>query len=481
MAVAALLVVMATVQGAAAQQRRVALVIGNGTYAAGGHAPSAEANARVMGEALRAAGFEVTVATDLTRAAMTGTIGRFQEKLAAAELGFVYYSGLMLAMDGRSVMVPVDARLASEFDVVFETVPLEATLERVRQVVGRAVVVIDPIVPNPFVERLAAVTGAAGRSLRPMADAPAAAGGLLLAYSHQPGRTPVLVGGSGPGAYAAALAEAIRRPGTELREALATAEGHVSQQSGGRQLPWVRDGLEEAVTLGPAAPPVAAALAEAAVDPMAENQMVVRDTNMRAGPGMEASVLRAVRRGTTVAVTGRVRGSSWLRVTVEGQTGYIVARNLASPDAVPPVDEAPVAATPDARPEPAAELAPGVYALSRPATLFAQPVLGARGLRELEAGQLVTVTGTVPGTNWVQARDRFGQEGYVGAGALTSIWGAVGESRSDGGVPAAGGGLSAGDGRAVSVQPLPEPPPATVAAAPSAAGAAVRDAVETAR
>lgn len=483
MVVAGLLVVMAAVQDATAQQRRAALVIGNGTYAAGGNAPSAEANARAVGEALRAAGFEVTVATDLTRAAMAETIGRFQEKLAGSDLGLFYYSGLMLAMDGRSHMVPVDARLASEFDVVFETVPLEPTLERVRQAAPRAVAVIDPIVPNPFVERLAAVTGAAGRSLRPMPDAPPPAGGLLVAFSHQPGRTPVLVGGSGPGTYAAALAEAFRRPGIELRQALATAEGHVSQQSGGRQLPWVQGGLDGPVVLGPAAPPpVAETLPPTAVDPMAENQVAVRDTNVRAGPGMEAPVLRAVRQGTTVGVTGRVRGSSWLRVTVEGQTGYIVARNLAAPDAVPPPEEAPVATAPEAEPEPAAgPVAPGVYALSRPATLFAQPVLGARGLGELQAGQLVTVTGSVPGTNWVLARDRFGQEGYVGAGALTSIWGAVSEGRSDDGVPASGGGQSSGDGRAVVAQPLPEPPAATVAAAPSAAGGAVRDAVAAAR
>ena len=252
---------------AKAAERRVALVIGNAQYQRVGAIPVAGANAGAVADALRRAGFDVTTANNLEHRGLVAALSRFQQAAAGADLGFVYYSGLTLGMGGKSFVVPVNAKLAGEGDVSFDTIELDFLLQQVQGATRGTVVAVDPVVPNPLADRLAAAMGQAGRAVSPVPGTPPVPDNTIIVYSQRPGALPVPSKGAVAGAFATLLAQEMVRPGVELRDALAVVEREVAERTRGAQRPWVQDRLDADVLLVPAfaaaPPPPAAALAAA--------------------------------------------------------------------------------------------------------------------------------------------------------------------------------------------------------------------------
>lgn len=435
---AVLMVVPMMADLAQAAERRVALVVGNAQYLRGGTLPAVAANAAAVAEALRQTGFDVTVASNQEHRGLVAALSHFAAKAKGAELGLVYYSGLALSLGGKSFLVPVDAKLASEYDVTFDTLELDHLLQQM-QAPRRGVVLLDAVTPNPLADTLAQAMGKAGRSVRPVPGAPGPADTLLIAYAHQPDTAPAPAQGAGAGPFAAALAQELVKPGADLRGALSAVERSVAARSNGAQKPWMQDRLGPTVALLPPAapspparrpepePPAAApaVVPEPKVEPLEGNFVTTRAINLRQGPDVKAPVLRTVARGTTVTATGQAGRGSWTRVTVDGQQGFISTASLKRTDApaeTPPEDTVatapagPAAGTTGGSSGEAPE--PGVHRTLRSATLFDHPGMGARGVREVPAGMAVTVLEAVPGSNWVRVRDGFAQEGYVTAGTL---------------------------------------------------------------
>ena len=499
--------ILLTAGVAAAQDKRVALVVGNAQYHNGGAAAGVAANAATMADALKRAGFSVTVADNLDHRGMVAAISRFQDALSAGDLGFFYYSGVALSLSAKSFLVPVDAKLASEYDVIFDTIELDYVLKEIQRGGRKAVAVFDPVPGHPLTETLAAAMGDAGRSVKPVLTAPSAFDNLFVVYSHRPGTPPAALSGNGPSVFTAALAQEMVKPGVGLLDALGEVARTVVSKTRGGQHPWLQDQLGTGLVLvpGTAKPgPAVAALpapakpepnkpepkpenkpavvpspmpvptpaptptvAEIEVDPLDETRVVTRDTKLRAAPDNKAAVVGGLRHDAEVKITGRPKkNSGWLRVEHEGKTGFAYAANLAKPEDKAKA-ETPVAAAPQqgnqaqgnqpgSNPPGASGPAPGIYAVLRESNMFARPTLGARSVRDLEQGQLVTLVESVPDSNWALVRDRFGNEGYVSTGALSGRVGDVpGTSAS-----AAGGASGPGTGgRPVSLTPNASPAP----------------------
>src|SRR5262249_44066410 len=88
--------------------RRVALVIGNGSYAHVTALPNPPNDARAMAKSLREIGFTVAEGLDLDRDAMQRTIRDFLREAARSQIAVVYYAGHGVQVDGRNYLVPVD-------------------------------------------------------------------------------------------------------------------------------------------------------------------------------------------------------------------------------------------------------------------------------------------------------------------------------------------------------------------------------------
>ena len=107
---------------------RVALVVGNSTYAHIGRLPNPDNDARDMSAALRRLGFEVTTELDADRVELTEALRAFTRQSAGADVSLVFYAGHGIEMDGVNYLVPVDARLERDVDVRFETVTIDDLL-----------------------------------------------------------------------------------------------------------------------------------------------------------------------------------------------------------------------------------------------------------------------------------------------------------------------------------------------------------------
>ena len=107
---------------------RVALVMGNSTYAHIGRLPNPDNDARDLSAALRRLGFEVTTELDADRVELTEALRAFTRQSAGADVSLVFYAGHGIEMDGVNYVVPVDARLERDVDVRFETVTVDDLL-----------------------------------------------------------------------------------------------------------------------------------------------------------------------------------------------------------------------------------------------------------------------------------------------------------------------------------------------------------------
>ena len=472
--VAATLLWAALLPAGAAAAPRVALVVGN-AGPAGPAAAAVKANAALVADALGRAGLTVTLVEDPSHAALAQALERFRGDLAAAEFGLVYYAGPVFALGARSFLVPADARMEGALDVVVDAVALEEVLGGLRGAGRPAAVLIDPTAGSPPADRLRRVEGMG--AVQPAPVEPPPAPGLLVGFAQQPGRPAAAPPRKGAGRYAAALAQAFARPGIELDEALHAVADSVAGATKQAQKPWHRNEMGTSVRLVPAAVAAAPVPAPApvrtaavppppaqpdpAVEPADEMLVAKQAARMRGAPAADAPVLRTVPAKAEVRVTGRVKGGSWVRVESAGASGFMHAGLLAAPaapaepapaaepPAAAPVQVAAAAPPPEARqpeprqpeprepeprePEPAQAGAPqpqprpaeppaptpgGSYEAARATMLFAQPAIGARGLRQMEAGEAVTLLDVMPDGAWARVRDGGDREGYMSVRSL---------------------------------------------------------------
>ena len=164
--VAALALVVLAVPAVVLADGRVALVVGNSTYAHIGRLPNPDNDARDMSAALRRLGFEVTTELDADRVELTEALRAFTRQSAGADVSLVFYAGHGIEMDGVNYLVPVDARVERDVDVRFETVTVDDLLVSTSGASLR-LVVLDACRNNPLarsMQRTAATRTVSGGS-----------------------------------------------------------------------------------------------------------------------------------------------------------------------------------------------------------------------------------------------------------------------------------------------------------------------------
>ena len=243
----------------AAASERVALVIGNAAYA---HAPRLANplnDAADFGAALERLGFAVSRLENADYAALRRGLLEFTRAASASEIAVVFYAGHGIEVDRRNFLVPVDARLLSDADVEFETVPLELVSRAVERARGLALVILDACRENPFAASMqrARATRAIGRGLARIEPS----GETLVAYAAKEGT--VAADGRGRNSpYTTALLRHIEEPGLEVGLMFRKVRDAVLAATGGAQEPFVYGSLSSEgayFTGAPEAAPAAAA------------------------------------------------------------------------------------------------------------------------------------------------------------------------------------------------------------------------------
>ena len=127
------------------------MIIGNSAYKSVAILENPRRDAQKMAAALRAVGFDdVTMAVDASRDKMLEALRSFAAAADKADWAVVYYAGHGIEVNGVNYPIPVDAKLASDRDVLFEAMPLDQVMAAIDGAKKLKLVVLDACRDNPF-------------------------------------------------------------------------------------------------------------------------------------------------------------------------------------------------------------------------------------------------------------------------------------------------------------------------------------------
>ncbi|MEO6393881.1 MAG: caspase family protein, partial [Pyrinomonadaceae bacterium] len=199
-----------TSRSAPASDRRIALVIGNGTYTNAPPLKNPPNDARDMAATLKALGFDVTNGINTNQREMKRLIREFGQKLKSGGSGLFYYAGHGVQSNGRNYLIPVEADIQSEAEVEDSGVDVSLVLRFMDEAQnGLNIVILDACRNNPFARSFRSASNGLAQ-----VDAPT---GTLIAYSTAPGR--VASDGTGQnGLYTSELLKQMRVPGLSVTD-----------------------------------------------------------------------------------------------------------------------------------------------------------------------------------------------------------------------------------------------------------------------
>ena len=223
---------------ASKNERRVALVIGNAAYKVNPlKNPVNDSND--MARSLRAVGFDVIEANNTTLAAMREATRRFADKLVNSDVGLVYYSGHGVEVKGKNYLIPVNADIKREYEVVDQAFDASQFLEMMDSIRGPNnkrvnILLVDACRNNELQKSWRSTSNGLARM-----DAP---GGTFISFATAPGRVAADgVGRNSP--YTKHLLQALKQPNMPIEQVFKVVRRNVMDETKGEQIPWDNSSL----------------------------------------------------------------------------------------------------------------------------------------------------------------------------------------------------------------------------------------------
>src|SRR6185437_807765 len=179
---------------------------------------------------------------------------KFFRDVDKADVATIYYSGHGVQVAGDNFIVPVDAKLATPYDIEQQTFKVGDIFNYLTQHSRAQVIFLDACRNNPFKTDRFWI----GDTLKTTEDKAGLARvnygvGSLIAFSTEPGA--VAYDGSGAlSPYTTALVRHITAPNEEIRRALTLVRREVISATDGLQVPWENSALTDDLYLMPAPP-----------------------------------------------------------------------------------------------------------------------------------------------------------------------------------------------------------------------------------
>jgi formylglycine-generating enzyme required for sulfatase activity len=241
----ALLAWLPLATGAArAEEKRIALVIGISAYQNAPALANPVNDARAIGEALRRLKFDVSELYDVNYRGLASGIRDFGIRAASADVAVVYYAGHGVQVERENYLLPADAKLERERDLLYEAMPLERLLGEVSQASKIGIVLLDSCRNNPFIERVSRSMSVAGRTVSTLPG--------MARVDNVPRNTMVVMAakadqiaedGVQHSPFASALLAHFQIPGLELSLFFRSVRDTVLRATSNRQEPYVFSSL----------------------------------------------------------------------------------------------------------------------------------------------------------------------------------------------------------------------------------------------
>ncbi|WP_395744516.1 caspase family protein [Prosthecobacter sp.] len=210
---------------------RVALVIGNGGYAAD-KLPNPPNDAALVAKGLAQAGFQVIQKTDLGREGMTTAVREFSDALKPGDVALFFYAGHGMQVKGENFLVPVDAPQGmKEYEAEHRSVSAGLVLDAMAESRSQLnIVILDCCRDNPFARGWRSNTKGLAEMKAPQET--------VICYATAPG-TAASDGEGSNSPYSQALAQELLRPGLKLEEVFKNVARRVFETTKGAQRPWI--------------------------------------------------------------------------------------------------------------------------------------------------------------------------------------------------------------------------------------------------
>lgn len=225
-------------------QNRAALLIANAAYPdSDALLPTPIEDTRALAEELKRRGFSVEVGENLTREAMQAAIDRFTRRVENGTTALVFFAGYGIQVGRKNYLIPVDARIWSESDVLRDGLAVDGLMADLdKRGPSERVLVLDASRRNPFERRFRSFsTGLA----------PAKAGaGTLTFYSAAAGSV-VNEGNANRSLFVTELVKQIALPEQSAEQAFEGCREALSKATRNQQNPALASGLQEVFSFDP--------------------------------------------------------------------------------------------------------------------------------------------------------------------------------------------------------------------------------------
>jgi len=219
-------------------EKRAALVIGNAAYKSSPlRNPVNDSND--MAKSLRAIGFDVVEINNANLSQMREATRVFSEKLAFSDVGLIYYSGHGIEIKGRNFLIPVNADIKREYEVVDQAFDASQFLEMIDNIRGPNnkrvnILIIDACRNNELQRSWRSTNNGLARM-----DAP---GGTFISFATAPGK--VAADGEGRNSpYTKHLLQALKQPNVPIEQVFKLVRRNVMDETKGEQIPWENSSL----------------------------------------------------------------------------------------------------------------------------------------------------------------------------------------------------------------------------------------------
>jgi uncharacterized caspase-like protein len=230
----------------AAAAGRAALVIAESAYPDSDAAlPTPVGDAGAMAEALRRRGFTVTAAENVGRDALQAAIDRFARTVEPDGVALVFFAGYGIQVGRRNFLIPLDARVWSEADVVRDGISLDGLMESLGQRrAGIRVLILDASRRNPFERRFRSFS----QGLAPITPPP---GGIAISAAAPGG-----VAGDAAGPRGPFVTEMVRQIAADesVDKAFEAVRDAMARRGGATPVPAITADLRETFFFDPDRP-----------------------------------------------------------------------------------------------------------------------------------------------------------------------------------------------------------------------------------
>ncbi|MBD2337505.1 caspase family protein [Calothrix sp. FACHB-156] len=230
---------------AVTNQKRVALVIGNSNYQVASALANPGNDAEDVAKTLGELGFEVIKVIDGNQKQMDTALERFSAKLSQGTVGVFYYAGHGVQVNGENYLIPINAQLAAEQDVAYETLPVGKVQNAMEKTGTTSIIILDACRDNPFSRKWYRTTNSA-RGLAPVE----AFSSSYIAFATAPGS--VAADGKGRnGTFTSYLLKHLKTPNIPIENLFKTVRNEVLKATRGKQKPWDSSSLTDEFFFNP--------------------------------------------------------------------------------------------------------------------------------------------------------------------------------------------------------------------------------------